>query len=951
MVNEMDPSSQLPNISNLSFVEELLDSYQSNPESVSPEWRSYLSGLVASNGNGSKKYSIGPTFRPSPIFSGGYRTSEPTQPTFSHETMMIVRQDWLDQLLRAFRRSGHYAAQIDPLGEKRTPPDSLDPASYGFSPSDWDLQFSVDTLAGQSGPQVMTLRQIMDKLRTTYCRSIGVEYMHIDNPRARRWLQERMEQSENRIVLSRAEQLRILTRLIDAVVFEDFLAKRYPGKKTFSLKGAESLIPLLDLAIEYAGDRGVEQIMVAMAHRGRLNVLANILGKDPMWIFRELDDPDSDIEIYRGRGDVKYHLGYSRDIITSTDFKVHVSLCFNPSHLEFVNPVALGRVRAMQDRINDVKGERELPILIHGDAAFIGEGVSQETFNLSMLPAYSVGGTIHVIINNQIGFTTPEQQARSTTYTTDIAKMLPIPIFHVNGEDPEAVAQVVRLALDFRKEFSSDVVIDMYCYRYHGHNETDEPFFTQPMMYRRIRARKPVLDSYLDHLVQHNGVTLEEASRLKQEREAKLENKINAARSPDFVHDDHDKRLHALWRGQLGGLDAQAPEAPTGMTHERLRELLERLVTLPAGFTPHKTIQRWLQQRRDMIEGTARLDWSAAEALAFASLATDPVKPTRVRMTGQDCERGTFSHRHARLHDFNTGESFMPLQNLEPGQAPVEIVNSPLSEVAVLGFEWGYSLKMPDALVIWEAQFGDFCNAAQVIIDQFISSAEDKWRLLSGLVMLLPHGFEGAGPEHSSARLERFLALAAEDNIQVVNLTTPAQYFHCLRRQVLRPYRKPLVVMTPKSLLRDPESTSTLDDLANGRFQRVIGDSTVDPSRVSRILLCSGKVYFDLERYRKTHHRNDVAIVRLEQLYPLAEGPLVEALKDFPEGTPVFWVQEEPKNMGAWYFLNVQWRSRVLDRFPFSGIYRPESASPATGSFSSHKKEQEELVQAAFGTE
>ena len=964
----MDPSSQ-PNTLSLPFAEDLLAAFQRDPESVPSDWRPYLASLLKTNGtNGStphaKRYTIGPTFRPGNLFSNGYVNGYapggvfpalpeltlgdggPAEKTVNDQIAMVIRQDWLDQLVRAYRSVGHYAAQVDPLGTQRPSPPDLDPKMYGFSDEDSELVFSVDTLAGPGDPQTMPFRDVLEKLKTTYCRSIGVEYMHIDDFKIRRWLQERMEHTENRLALSRDEQRRILTRLIDAVVFEDFLSKRYQAKKTFSLKGGESLIPLLDLAIERAGELGAEQIMVAMAHRGRLNVLANVMGKDPKWIFRELDDPETDRELYRGRGDVKYHLGYSRDVKTSSGRTLHLSLCFNPSHLEYVNPVALGRVRAMQDRINDPLGEKEVAILIHGDASFIGEGIIQETFNMSRLPAYTVQGAIHVIVNNQIGFTTGEAQARSSTYTTDIAKMLPIPIFHVNGEDPEAVAQVVRLALDFRREFKRDVVIDMLCYRFYGHNESDEPAFTQPLMYKRIRARKSVLDSYLDHLVKLGGISLDEAAELTRERHERLDAKMKESREPGFKH--ADKRMTSIWADHVGGADKDVPEAATGVPKERLTRLLETLTRLPEGFTPHKKIERLLETRRKMAHGEVRLDWGTAESLAFASLATEEHRPARIRMTGQDCERGTFSHRHAVLHDVNTGRSFTPLANLAPEQGKVEIVNSPLSEAAILGFEWGYSLKTPDSLVLWEAQFGDFVNVAQVIIDQFISSAEDKWNLLSGLVMLLPHGFEGQGPEHSSARLERFLALAAEDNMQIVNLTTPSQYFHCLRRQVVRKWRKPLVVMTPKSLLRDELSTSALDELARGSFQRVIPDGAVDPKKTSRILLCSGKVYFDLYRHREQTGRKDVAIIRLEQLYPLSMPVLEAALAPYEDGTPVYWVQEEPKNMGAWYFLNVQLGRLLLSRFPLNGIYRPESASPATGSHTSHKHEQLELMHEAF---
>ncbi|HVJ80942.1 MAG TPA: 2-oxoglutarate dehydrogenase E1 component [Planctomycetia bacterium] len=951
-----------PNLLSLAFAEELYEQYATNPQSVSDDWRRYFASIE--NGHAGRPARLGPSFGASPLFRelrNGTAAPYAAAPapiemegpikTVPHDIAMVIRQDWADQLVRAYRSLGHYHAQLDPLGRPRPKKEELDPTYYGLNEADWTREFSTDTIAGSGGPQMMTLREIVDRLKTTYCRSIGVEYMHIDDTRIRRWLTERMESTQNRLSLSRAEQMRIYTKLTDAVAFEEFLSKKFPGKKTFSLKGGETLIPMLDLAVEHAATHGVEQVMFAMAHRGRLNVLANVIGKNPQWIFRELDDPEADIEKYRGRGDVKYHLGFSRDVQTSTGRKVHISLCFNPSHLEFVNPVALGRVRAMQDRYNDPKGERELPILIHGDAAFIGEGIIQETFNLSGLPGYQTGGTVHVIVNNQIGFTTaPEGQGRSTTYTTDIAKMLPIPIFHVNGEDPEATAQVVRLALDFRKEFHRDVVIDLYCYRYYGHNETDEPAFTQPLMYRKIRSMASVRDSYLAHLVGAGGINQADADRIKEERQAKLEAEIAAARAPGFKHvDDEDRRLRSIWKGYRGGDDANCPEVSTAVAIDRLKELATKLTTTPPEFKPHKTIERVLEGRRKMGRGEAPLDWAMAEALAFASIATEPGRPGRIRMSGQDVERGTFSHRHAVLHDFETGKRYSPLQHVAPNQAPVEIFNSPLSEAAVLGYEWGYSLKTPEGLTLWEAQFGDFVNCAQVIIDQFISSAEDKWKLLSGLVMLLPHGFEGAGPEHSSARLERFLSAGAEDNIQVVNLTTPGQYFHCLRRQAMRAYRKPLIVMTPKSLLRDEMSTSKLEDFAGGGFERVMADPLVAPGAgVRRILLCSGKVYFDLERFRRENDRRDVAIIRLEQLFPLPHEQLKATLAPYPAGTPAFWVQEEPKNMGAWYFLNTHLSSRLVHKHPLLDICRPESASPATGSTSSHKQEQKELVHAAF---
>jgi 2-oxoglutarate dehydrogenase E1 component len=921
----MSNQVSIPSSLNLPFVEEQYNRYVANPQSVSADWRQFFGQLSAADG---RRACVAP-----PLEDGAARV----QPRADAADMALL-QDRVDQLIRAYRVRGHMIAQIDPLGLPRPVPVELDPEYYGLTRQDLDRPFSTDTIHGEG---MRPLRKIIEHLRNTYCRRIGAQFMHMDDLAVRNWLQDRMESTQNRLKLPRAEQLRILTRLTDAVIFEEFLRKRYLGAKTFSLEGAESLIPLLDLAIEHAAELGTNEIVFAMAHRGRLNVLVNILGKSPRRIFREFEDTDPELHI--GRGDVKYHLGHSGDWTTTTGKKVHLSLCFNPSHLEFVNPVALGRVRAKQDRQRDSARNSCIPILIHGDAAFAGEGVVQETLNLSELEAYTVGGTIHVVVNNQLGFTTSPAEGRSSTYATDVAKMLQIPIFHVNGEDPEAVAQVVKLSLDFRHKFHRDVVIDMYCYRRRGHNEGDEPSFTQPVMYQAIENRDSVRDHYLEHLLLLGEVTVDEADRIAEERRAHLEAELSLARSDEYVHPT--EMPTGIWTGYFGGPESRATEVDTSVPPERLSRLLLKQTELPPNFHPHPKIQRFLAHRREMSEGRAPLDWAAAEALAFATLATEG-RP--VRLSGQDCARGTFSQRHAALYDYASGRPYMPLAHLTENQAPVEIYNSPLSETGVLGYEYGYSLDCPHGLVLWEAQFGDFCNAAQVIIDQFIASAEDKWRRLSGLVLLLPHGFEGQGPEHSSARLERFLQLAAEDNLQIVYPSTPAQYFHCLRRQALRPWRKPLVVMTPKSLLRHSQATSRIADLAHGRFERVLADPREPGVGPSRILLCSGKIYYELDQARRDHERDDVRIYRLEQLYPFPWEQLNDLLAAYEEGTPVIWVQEEPENMGAWRFLRVIVGDTLLGRFPFSGVYRPPSASPATGSASSHKLEQKTLLTAAF---
>ncbi|MGE0606374.1 MAG: 2-oxoglutarate dehydrogenase E1 component [Pirellulales bacterium] len=943
------------NSSSAGWVEDLYAEYLRDPQTIPTEWRQYFAawnqganGFVA-GGNGQ------PDTRPPAVTEASFLASppskaeataasieddEPTEADTSTPAGIALRQERIDRLVRAFRVRGHLIARFDPLGRPRREPSELKPAFYGLTEADLDLPCSTQHL---KGADVSTVRTVLWRMSNTYCRHIGVQFMHIDDATSRGWLQDRMEGTENRIRLSRDEQLRILRRLADAVILEEFIQKKYLGAKSFSLEGGETLIPLLDLAIEHAGSQGVEEIVLGMAHRGRLNVLANIMRKSPQEIFREFEDVDT--EFHRGLIDVKYHLGYSSDWKTREGRNVHLSLCFNPSHLEFVNPVALGRLRAKQDRTGDSQHERGLGILIHGDAAFAGEGVVQETLNLSNLDGYSTGGTLHVIVNNQIGFTTGPDDSRSCIYATDVAKMLQSPIFHVNGEHPEAVAQVVRLALDFRDTFKRDVVIDMYCYRRRGHNEGDEPAFTQPLLYKAIAERMTVWQAYLEHLVLLGEVSSEAAQEVVDERWARLERELSVARSQEFV--PRDEAFQGTWRRYVGGPDQDVAEVETGVSRSQATELLSSLVRLPDDFHPHPKIERLLKARQEMALGNAPLDWAAAEALAFASLSADG---SRIRLSGQDSERGTFSQRHAVLHDVENGKRYMPLANLSPEQAPVEIYNSPLSEAAVLGFDYGYSLDCPEGLVMWEAQFGDFCNAAQVIIDQFIAAAEDKWRRVSGIVLLLPHGFEGMGPEHSSARLERFLNLAARDNIQVVNPSTPAQYFHVLRRQVMRAWRKPLVVMTPKSLLRNPKCVSTLDDCASGMFRRVLPDTRPEPSRVERVLMCSGKIYYELEKRREELNRDDLAIVRIEQLYPFPHEQLRAALAPYRDGTPVCWVQEEPENMGAWQFLKSKMDDRLFDRFPLSGVVRPAAASPATGSASSHKLEQETLLNTAFGT-
>jgi 2-oxoglutarate dehydrogenase E1 component len=923
---------QISNSANLAYIEAIYSAYAKDPLSVDQDWRAYFAAL---NGDAS----AGESARlPAAATPGGNGAADhPNGAVSNARSGVSTLQEQVNEMIRAFRSLGHKAASIDPLGLSTDPQPALDPEFYGLSAERLKRLFPGAGLVW-NGP--LSLDDIVERLRRTYCGSIGVEFMHIDEPAVRDWLQRRMEQSQNRLELTAKEKMRILARLTDAVTFEEFVRKKFVGAKSFSLEGAESLIPLLDLAIAHAAHDGLQEIVLAMAHRGRLNVLANIIGKRPWEIFREFDDP---LTADSGGGDVKYHLGYSNDYETASGAKIHLSLCFNPSHLEFVNPVAMGRMRAKQDRVGDQQHGRGMALLIHGDAAFAGEGVTQEILNLSQLEGYTIGGVLHVVINNQIGFTTSPREARSSRYATDVAKMLQIPIFHVNGDDPEAVAQVVRLAMDFRGTFKRDAVIDMYSYRRLGHNEGDEPTFTQPRLYQAIKKHRPVRELYLEKLLEQKILDADAANRLVAQRRADLENELARARSTSAV--PVPQSFGSFWAGYCGGLADAAAPVRTGVKRERLSALLEAQARIPKNFQPHPKINRGLELRREMARGKRPTDWSSAEALAFATLAVEGI---RVRLSGQDSARGTFSQRHALLRDFRDGHDYIPLQHLQRGQAPVEIYNSPLSETGVLGFEYGYSLDYPEGLVLWEAQFGDFVNAAQVIIDQFITSAEEKWRRMSGLVLLLPHGFEGMGPEHSSARIERFLQLCAKDNIQVVYPTTPAQYFHCLRRQALRKWRKPLVVMTPKSLLRHSGAVSTLDALADGEFESVIPDRH-SREVCQRILLCSGKVYYDLEKKRAELQRDDVAIVRIEQFYPVPEEPLRAALEGYAGGTPVFWVQEEPRNMGAACFWHLQLGGKLFDRFPFSVIARPASASPATGSTSRHHQQQTELLAAAFG--
>jgi 2-oxoglutarate dehydrogenase E1 component len=959
---------------NLAFIEQLYYQYAADPQSVEPAWRerfvqldagaaapvappeSFSRSIFASTRPGAASATqavSAPTAAPDTTGNGQAVAALVAAAAPLIRKTSSVSAERVQRLVEAYREMGHLSADLDPLGlVKRNAGASLDIREFGLSEADLGNVFSSENVAG---PDRTTLGDLIALLQETYCRHIGVEVAHLHDVELRTWLLHRMESTRNRVDLSAAERRRLLAKAIDAEVFEQFLHTKFLGKKRFSLEGGESVIPLIDRIVERAGKAGVSEIVIGMAHRGRLNVLVNVLEKPPSQIFAEFMDRDGALD-GPGGGDVKYHLGHSVDRTfgaNGTSYRVHLSLAFNPSHLEFVNTVVQGRVRAKQDRIGDADRFRCLPILLHGDAAFAGQGVVAESLNMSELTGYRVGGTVHVVINNQIGFTTAPQNGYSTTYATDVARMLQIPIFHVNGEDPEAIAQVVDLAVDFRQRFHRDAIIEVWCYRKWGHNEGDEPEFTQPVMYRAIKRKGSIRTPFLQALNERppaDGAapTEADAEAMAAARKAELEAELAVANKGDYV--SKTSVFAGVWSRVRGGSDSSVPDVPTAVSAETIAAVSRGLTTVPAGFNVHPKLTV-LKDRAAMAAGERPCNWGMGEALAFGTLLAQGV---RVRLSGQDARRGTFSHRHSVLVDFENETRYTPLSHIGEAvggkQAPFEVRDSPLSEAGVLGFDYGYSLDMPEGLTIWEAQFGDFVNGAQVIVDQFVVSSEAKWNRVSGLVMLLPHGMEGQGPEHSSARLERFLTMAVNDNIQVCNLTTPAQLFHALRRQVLRPYRKPLIIMSPKSLLRHPAATSALSEFTSGEFQHVIRDqSGQDAQKVRRILLCTGKVYYDLVAARDERKATDIAIVRVEQLFPLRRDVLLEVLGAYREGTELFWVQEEPKNMGAWPYINRELPGSVLGLFPWSCVSRPLSASPATGSEKRHKAEQEKLIADAFG--
>ena len=965
---------------NAQFIEGLYAKYLENPAAVDTHWRQFFAGLdddpatVKAPASGpswqKKNWPLPPSGELISAFDGNWPTVErvvaakieaKARDAGSGQSVDEVRKATMDSvralmMIRAFRMRGHLAADLDPLKLAERPPQpELDPASYGFNEADLDRPIFLDKVLGL---EQASIRQILDILKRTYCSTLGVEFMHISDPAQKAWLQQRIEGEHKEISFTPEGKKAILKKLIEGEGFENFLNVKYTGTKRFGLDGGESMIPALEQIIKRGGQLGIKDIVFGMAHRGRLNVLANVMSKPFSAIFHEFKGGSSTPDEVEGSGDVKYHLGSSSDRVFDGN-TVHLSLTANPSHLEIVDPVVLGKARAKQDQRGDKERTSVLPLLIHGDAAFAGQGVVAECFGLSGLRGHRSGGSIHFIVNNQIGFTTSPQFSRSSPYPSDVAKMIEAPIFHANGDDPEAVVFAAKIATEFRQKFKKPVVIDMFCYRRYGHNETDEPFFTQPLMYKEIATHKTIVTIYSARLIAEGVITAADFETMKADYRKSLDEDFSASEGYKANKADW---LDGRWSGMTSAKDLDDPrKGLTGVEISKLKDLGAKVTKVPKTFSVHKTMQRVLDARRKMIEEGAGLDWAMGENLAFATLLDDGFK---IRLSGQDVQRGTFSQRHAVLVDQQTGRLYTPLNHLVKDQRiKIEAINSMLSEEAVLGFEYGYSLAEPNSLTIWEAQFGDFANGAQVLFDQFISSGERKWLRMSGLVCLLPHGYEGQGPEHSSARLERFLQMCGEDNMQIVNCTTPANYFHVLRRQLKRDIRKPLIVMTPKSLLRNKRATSRLDEIAAGTsFHRTLWDDAeilkdqpvmlVSDDKIRRVVMCSGKVYYDLYEEREKRGLTDIYLLRVEQLYPWPHKALILELARF-KNAEFMWCQEEPMNMGAWTYAqpNIE---RVLEfikatttRPRYAG--RQPSASTATGLMSRHLKELKAFLEDALG--
>ncbi len=925
--------------SNAAYLEELYEQYLADPASVPPAWRSYFEGLPRVDGVAQDvpHSTIREEFR-----RLAHQRRPATTPRVEQQALPVESADKqvrVLQLINAYRYRGHQTARLDPLGLREVPniPD-LDLRSHGFTDPDLDAVFETGSLVG---PRQATLREILALLRATYGGTIGVEYMHITDTQEKRWIQSSLESVHGVPTYPAEVRRNLLKRLTAAEGLEHYLHTKYVGQKRFSLEGGESLIPMLDELTQRAGSTGVKELIIGMAHRGRLNVLVNILGKSPAELFREFEGK---AQYNGGTGDVKYHLGFSSDVATEGG-TVHVALAFNPSHLEIVGPVVQGSVRARQERRRDKRGNRVLPVVIHGDAAFAGQGVVMETFSMSQSRGYSTKGTVHIVLNNQIGFTTSQQQdARSTLYCTDVAKMVGAPIFHVNGDDPEAVLFMTQIALDYRMTFHKDVVIDLYCYRRHGHSEADEPTVTQPLMYQRIRELPTTRSIYAKRLTRAQISNEDEATGMMQDYQQQLES--GACVAPHVVLKDQAGYAYSAdWSPYIEG--KCDPATDTKVSLETIRGLTERMLRIPEGFELHAQVAKIYDARRRMAAGAMPLDWGFAENLAYATLLKDGYG---VRMSGQDSGRGTFFHRHAVVYNQKDGTAYVPLRNLFDDQPRFIVINSLLSEEAVLAFEYGYATADPKTLTIWEAQFGDFANNAQVVIDQFIVSGEQKWGRQSGLVLFLPHGYEGQGPEHSSARIERYLQLCAQQNMFVCVPTTPAQFFHLLRRQMRWMCRKPLVVMTPKSLLRHRFSVSSLEDLTQGRFQLLMPETEeLEGDAVKEVILCGGKVYYDLVDRRQALGRRDVAILRIEQLYPFPAEELKQELQRFPHASRFIWCQEEAQNKGAWYQIQHRIRRILPSGALLEYVGRPRSAAPAVGSYQLHLNQLHEFLDQALG--
>ncbi len=939
-MQELWSSSQLSGTS-AAWLESLYEAYLRNPDAVDTEWRSFFDGLPkVKSGNGSNGAGrevphdeIRAYFRAVAKEHHAVPTATPT-----HDLELERKQVHVLQLINAYRFRGHQHAKINPLqNNHQVKVSELDLAYHQLSEADFNTVFETGSLAG---PETLTLGEIYSKIQQTYCGSVGAEYMHIMETTEKRWLQHRLELTRGRVNLSFDEKINILQQLTNAEGLEKYLHTKYVGQKRFSLEGGESLIPLLDELVMHAGAQGVKEVVIGMAHRGRLNVLVNILGKTPAELFAEFEGTKDVQEL---TGDVKYHLGFASNM-QSPGGPVHLALAFNPSHLEIVGPVVEGSVRARQWRRGDAEGAEVIPVQIHGDAAFSAQGVVMETLQMSQSRGFSTKGTIHIIVNNQIGFTTSYQKdARSTHYCTDVAKMVDAPIFHVNGDDPEAVIMTTRLAISYRMTFKKDVVIDVVCYRRHGHNEADEPKATQPMMYKKIASLPTTRAIYVKKLVEESVLQQHQADEVVINVRKALESG-RCVLPHKLPNGSPDITEHMNWKSYTSG--SLLDDVETGVPIDTIRGLATVLEQLPEGFELQGRVQKIMDDRHRMTAGALPLDWGYAEIMAYATLVNDGYP---VRLSGQDSGRGTFFHRHSVLHNQKDGTAFVPLRSIGKGKNNFLVIDSLLSEMAVLAFECGFATADPRVLTLWEAQFGDFANGAQVVIDQFISAGEHKWGKACGLVMLLPHGYEGQGAEHSSARIERYLQLCSGHNMQVCVPSTPAQMFHLLRRQMIRNCRKPLVIITPKSLLRHKECTSSLDDLASGCYRRVLPEvDDIQPRKVKNIILCSGKVYYELLARRRAKKRNDIAIIRVEQLYPFPGPELNEVLKSYTCAKDILWVQEEPKNQGAWDFVKPRIPAMLNKNWQLHYIGRESSSAPAVGSAKLHGVQQRDLIKRAI---